>query len=312
MQKFKQSESTAARAIRYFHLVDATDGMTPETGEAGGQPQIDKSGGGFNNTSATLTSLGYGSYYIILTATELNTLGFILVRYKSTNTAEFQDVAQVVAFDPFAVAGLGLTNLDAKVSDVKAVTDKFVFTIPNKVDATIQLASDFAQAAADKVWGTTVRTLSAAGVQAIWDALTTALTTTGSIGKKLADWVVGTIDTYTGNTKQTGDAYTKLPTSPAAVGSAMTLTSDYDAAKTAAQAGEAETAVATTARTEPAVVPAANASLRDKIGWLFMLARNKITQTSSAQKVRTDGDAADVGTSTFTDDGTTLTRGKFS
>lgn len=47
--------------------------------------------------------------------------------------------------------------------------------------------------------------LSAAAVQAIWDALTSALTTVGSIGKKLADWVVGTIDTYTGNTKQTAD-----------------------------------------------------------------------------------------------------------
>lgn len=45
------------------------------------------------------------------------------------------------------------------------------------------------QAAADKVWSTTVRTLSVAGVQAIWDALTTALTTPGSIGKRLVDFV---------------------------------------------------------------------------------------------------------------------------
>jgi hypothetical protein len=52
--------------------------------------------------------------------------------------------------------------------------------------------------------------LSAAAVQAIWNALTSALTTAGSIGKKLADWVVGTIDTYTGNTKQTGDSYARL------------------------------------------------------------------------------------------------------
>jgi tetrahydromethanopterin S-methyltransferase subunit F len=52
--------------------------------------------------------------------------------------------------------------------------------------------------------------LSAAGIQAIWDALLTSLTTVGSIGKKLADWVVGTIDTYTGNTKQTGDAFARL------------------------------------------------------------------------------------------------------
>jgi len=41
----------------------------------------------------------------------------------------------------------------------------------------------------------------------IWNALTSGMSTVGSIGKKLADWVVGTIDTYTGNTKQTGDAY---------------------------------------------------------------------------------------------------------
>lgn len=44
--------------------------------------------------------------------------------------------------------------------------------------------------------------LSAAAVQAIWDALTTALTTAGSIGKKLADWVIGTT--------QTGDSFARL------------------------------------------------------------------------------------------------------
>lgn len=44
--------------------------------------------------------------------------------------------------------------------------------------------------------------LSAAAVQAIWDALTSALTTVGSIGKKLADWVIGT--------SQTGDSFARL------------------------------------------------------------------------------------------------------
>ena len=44
--------------------------------------------------------------------------------------------------------------------------------------------------------------LSAAAVQAIWDALTSALTTVGSIGKKLADWVIGTT--------QTGDSFARL------------------------------------------------------------------------------------------------------
>jgi len=45
-------------------------------------------------------------------------------------------------------------------------------------------------------------TLSAAGVQAVWDALTSALTAVGSIGKKLADWTIGTA--------QTGDAFARL------------------------------------------------------------------------------------------------------
>lgn len=52
--------------------------------------------------------------------------------------------------------------------------------------------------------------LSTVAIQAVWDALTSAFTTVGSIGKKLADWVVGTIDTYTGNTKQTGDSFVRL------------------------------------------------------------------------------------------------------
>jgi hypothetical protein len=45
--------------------------------------------------------------------------------------------------------------------------------------------------------GKTGYALSAAGVQAIWDALTSALTTVGSIGKRIADFL-------------TGDAYVRL------------------------------------------------------------------------------------------------------
>jgi len=69
------------------------------------------------------------------------------------------------------------------------------------------------QAGADKVWTSAARTLTSLGsalVAEIWNALTSGMTTAGSIGKKLADWVVGTIDTYTGNTKQTGDNYARL------------------------------------------------------------------------------------------------------
>jgi hypothetical protein len=51
--------------------------------------------------------------------------------------------------------------------------------------------------------------LSSAAVQAIWDALTSALTTSGSIGKYLLDHLVGTLASGTHNA-QSGDAYARL------------------------------------------------------------------------------------------------------
>lgn len=107
MMDYKRSEDTAVRRRVYVHLVDATDGITPETGEAGGQPQINVNGAGFVNTSAVLISNGFGAYYVELTAAELATLGLFMVRYKSANTAEFQDVHHVKT-DPYASPqGLG-------------------------------------------------------------------------------------------------------------------------------------------------------------------------------------------------------------
>lgn len=122
MQQFKQSESTAARRRFYLHLVDAGDGITPETGEAAGQPQVSKNGAGFVNTSATLTAIGNGAYYVELTADELGTLGVVLVRYKSANTAEFQDIGYVLAFDPYDADGLGLSRLDVAISTRSTLT----------------------------------------------------------------------------------------------------------------------------------------------------------------------------------------------
>lgn len=108
---FKVGEATAARRRFDVYLVDATDGITPETGEAGGQPQISKNGGAWANTTATLTAVGNGGYYVELTAAELDTAGKIKVRYKSAETAEFQMPADVVAIDPFDAVRAGMTAL---------------------------------------------------------------------------------------------------------------------------------------------------------------------------------------------------------
>lgn len=108
---FQISEGTAAQRRVALALVDATDGITPETGESGGQPQVSKQGGSWANTTATLSAIGNGAYYVELTATELDTVGLVLVRYKSANTAEAQVEHQVVPWDPYDAVRMGVTAL---------------------------------------------------------------------------------------------------------------------------------------------------------------------------------------------------------
>ncbi len=112
---FEQSEATAARRRVYFFLVDATDGKTPETGEAAGQPQISIAGASWTNTTGTLVAVGNGSYYVELSTIELGTLGVYSIRYKSANTCEFQDCFYVIPTDPY-------TNWSTFSSGVNAVT----------------------------------------------------------------------------------------------------------------------------------------------------------------------------------------------
>lgn len=84
------------------------------------------------------------------------------------------------------------------------------------------------QAAADKVWGTTTRTLSALGttlVQEIWDRATSALTVVGSAGKLLVDNLTAIKTKTDGLPADTAASLTAIsaktgliPAAPAAVG----------------------------------------------------------------------------------------------
>jgi hypothetical protein len=82
--------------------------------------------------------------------------------------------------------------------------------------------------------------LSAAGVQAIWDALTAALVTVGSIGKYIAT----TLSTYAGGAVASVTGAVGSVSAPVTVGTnndktGYALTAAYDPAKTAAQPGNA-------------------------------------------------------------------------
>lgn len=63
---------------------------------------------------------------------------------------------------------------------------------------------------------------------------------------------------------------------------------------------------------EVSAVPAATSTLKDKINWLFALARNKITQTATTQTLRNDADSGNVATSAQSDDATTYVRSEWS
>lgn len=100
---YGRSEPNAVQRRAYFHLV-GVDGITPATGEAAGQPQISKNGAAFVNTGDVLHAVSNGLYYIELTTGEVDTYGFLVVRYKSGTTSEFQILLQVLATNPYSPA----------------------------------------------------------------------------------------------------------------------------------------------------------------------------------------------------------------
>lgn len=101
---YKQSESIDARRRVYMVLVDSTDGITEKTGQSG-TVYLSKNGTTQAQSTNSLVEVDSvnlpGHYYVELTASELDTLGFLSVRYKAAGTAAFQWVGQVVADDPY-------------------------------------------------------------------------------------------------------------------------------------------------------------------------------------------------------------------
>jgi len=59
-------------------------------------------------------------------------------------------------------------------------------------------------------------------------------------------------------------------------------------------------------------IPAITASVKDAINWLFVLGRNKRTQTATTETVFKDDGTTTAATSTKSDDGSVFTRGKYS
>jgi hypothetical protein len=118
------------------------------------------------------------------------------------------------------IGKLLVDNIDAAISSRNATTPPTVAAIRAEMDAnSTKLANLDATISS--------RTLVADVTAAVWGAASRTLTAFGFTVTATADPDTAAIKAKTDN----------LPASPAAVGSAMTLTGAYDAAKTAAQAG---------------------------------------------------------------------------
>lgn len=147
------------------------------------------------------------------------------------------------------------------------------------------------------------------------------VTATGAAG---LDWgnvenqttTVGLSGTTVGVTTVAGDSsgvttlLTRVPSSLTITGGSVNVNSLGATAKSEVNAEVLDVLTVDTFA-EPGSVPSATATLKDKIGWMQTLARNKITQTATTQTLRNDGDSGDISQATVSDDGTTFTRGKF-
>lgn len=110
-----------------FRAISSSDHFTPATGKTIAMT-ISKNGGAFGNPNAgalNATELSSGFYKFALDATDTGTNGPLAWRGAGTGVDDAGDVHYVATF----------VDQTADVSAVKTVTDKFVFTVANQVDA---------------------------------------------------------------------------------------------------------------------------------------------------------------------------------
>jgi hypothetical protein len=200
-----------------FALVNASTGAALTSASVTARRSID--GGAQATADGAVTELGNGQYLFSPSQADTNgdSIGYLFTATSAipVNIHVFTtagDPSDTVRFGltalpnatPAGAGGLATVDASNQIAGVQGTINNL-----NNLDAAITTRSS--HSAAD-VWAVGTRTLTSFGtlVADIWNALTSGMTTAGSIGKKLADWVVGTIDTYTGNTKQTGDAFARL------------------------------------------------------------------------------------------------------
>lgn len=182
MIAIKQS-STAVPLM--FFMVDSTDKTTPKTGLTP-TVTISKNGASFATPAGTVSEVGSGWYKVAGNATDTNTLGSICLQATGTGAdAISKEGWNVVAYDPYDAVRLGLSaipNASAGANGgLPTGNGSGQVAVATIATDAVNAAALAANAVAEIQSG--LSTLTAADV---WNALTSGLTTNGSIGKLLA------------------------------------------------------------------------------------------------------------------------------
>lgn len=114
----KQNETSK---IIPFLLVDSTDHITGLTGVVP-VVTISKNGGTFAAVTGVVAEVGDGWYKITPHASDVDTLGPLLIHATGTGADPSDVHCRVVAFDPDTATNLGLSNLDAAVSSRSSIS----------------------------------------------------------------------------------------------------------------------------------------------------------------------------------------------
>ena len=306
MRLIKQSDTTKPIV---FLLVSSTDHVTPVTGVTP-TVTISKNGGAFASPTGTVAEIGNGWYSLTPSSTDTNTLGPLLVHATATGADPVDLEYQVVAFDPYAQANLGLTNLDAAITTrqpsgpVDLNIDQSTVTIGtvNTLGAT---ARSQVNTEVDNVLNTAVP--ATPNVNSVYErikSLDDNYTSTRALNLDNLDALVSSRSSHTAQDvrAEMDTNSTKLANLDATVSSRSTLTT----ADVLAQVNAAlDQAISELSQAQPPATP----SLRQAAMLLYMALRNKRTVTATVDKIYNDAGTAIVQYS-ISDDGTTMTKGK--
>lgn len=122
MQTIKQNETVANRLEVALLAIKTADDTGYTSNLLNSEIKLVKPNGSAVNATNGSTHISNGLHRFLLTQAEVDTLGVLKIQLnQATCYGDIKEV-QIVAYDPYSVTNLGLSNLDAAISSRLATT----------------------------------------------------------------------------------------------------------------------------------------------------------------------------------------------